>query len=292
MRRPIALLSCFLLVPAVSFAGSRAKEIHISLSSYLYRGVFDARYDNDYAPVHYSALPGTRAWQTLSLEGGGGTGLALSIVYYFNKRMGIRISAGRSRFDIEGANSPYNVFLKYTSTQPPDYKPRVATYERTLSWGRTEGQIKTTFATLGLEMRRELSRVFQAAISAAAGVYQVSGEFSPLGYSRYTIGGHGVLFPWNDIVYLKIPESVVPGLNLGAELTASLGGGMFIWLRGAYDLVGRVSEVPVIERAVDYDFGTPVAGEDLASISKVLALKKLRFSPSAVCLGAGLGFGF
>jgi hypothetical protein len=152
--------------------------------------------------------------------------------------------------------------------------------------------MRTLSATVGLEFRHAFSRVLQGAFSLSPGIYRVWGEFSPLGYTKFWLGGHSVLFLLNDLVYVKIPASFKPGLNFGAELTVALGRRLFLWCRGGYDLVGRIRKVPTVDKAVDYDYGSPVQAEDLAKISTTLALKKLRLSPSAVFIGAGLGIGF
>jgi len=292
-RRYVGLFFGFLLVPAILSGGGKSdRQFRLTLSSSLYRGVFDTVYVNNYTPTDYSALPGTKASQSLSLQGAGGTGISFSVVYYLTKCLGIRFSAGSSHFGIKGENSPYEMVLKYRSMMPPDYQPRDITHEYTLPWGRTEGKLKTLFATAGLEFRHEFSRILQASVSVCPGLYRVWGEFSPLGYTKFWLGGHSVLFVFNNLVYLKIPASLRPGLNLGAELTVGLGSRLFLWFRGGYDLVGRIGKVPTVDRAVDYTYGSPVQNEDLADISSTLALKKLRLSPSAVFVGAGLGIGF
>jgi len=288
----VSLVLSFLL-PALAWGAERpARRFSVSFYPFCYFPTFDSAFDHAYVPGPLDALPGSGASQVLTLQGAGEAGLAFALGYRFNELLGVRLTVGRAESGIKGENSPYVVIMKYVSRQPPSYEPKECTYESTRPWASTSGKLKTLSAVVGLEIGHDFSRLISGAATVGAGLYRVWGDFGPLGYTTAWLGGHSVLMMDNDLLFLKVPASWKPGLDLGAEVALSLGRGVVLSLRGGYSFVGKLKVVPVLDRVVSDPYLSPASPEEVSEIAAVLSLRPLRLSPSAFRLGVGLGIGF
>lgn len=292
LKKAWAFFFC-LLITGLSFGSTTDyKKFRISIYPSLSLGSFNTEFSNFYIPDLFSALPGTAASQVLSLQGAADAGIAFGFCYYLNESLGIRIAVGRLNSGINGEKSAYEVVLKYISRPPPSYEPREFTYDGSREWVPTEGKLKIMSATCGIELRHSFSSHFQGAGTLGAGLYRVWGEFGPLGYTNFWLGGHSVLYVEDYLVFLKVPAGLKPGLNFGAELMILVGNGVFLSLRGGYDLIGKITTVPVVDRVLNYTYLNKALPEEFSKIMAKLSLQELRISPSTYSLGIGLGVGF
>jgi hypothetical protein len=286
-----SLLAFFLALPS---RGVAEPDRRFSLAIYpsYYFGALDSTYAHAFIPGPIAALPGSGASQVLALQGSPEAGLAVGLGCRVNEFLAVRLTVGRAAVGIKGENPDYSFLIKYASRQPPVYELREYTYDGSRSWVPTSGKLKTLSAVIGLEFGHDVSRLIRAEGTLGAGLYRVWGDFAPLGFTTAWLGGHSVLMMENYLLFLKIPAGWKPGLDLGAELALSVGGGVVLSLRGGYRFVGAMTVVPVLDRVLYYSSLNPAIPDDVSEVAAALSLGPLRLSPSAFRLGLGLSIGF
>lgn len=181
------------------------------------RPSLDASYAHAFVPA---LLPGNGTGsgsQTLSLRGDRSSSGSLVASFFPGRVFGIQVLGAAFTTGLGGSNTPYRVVLNYTSRQPPDYAPRPATYERQTSWPDTTGELEERILAVNAVVRFHPAAGLTVAVSAGPARYWVDGRAASLGYTKFTLGGHGVLFPYEYRLDLDFERTAAWGFDAGVE---------------------------------------------------------------------------
>jgi len=138
----------------------------------------------------------SRAHQVLNVEAGPGCGIDLGVNVYFNRVFGVQGAFTATSANLSGANGDYDTFLRYVSSQPPDYQPREYTYEQSTPWARTTGTLAyRSFAVGGVLRWRTATGRTSGTLAGGVDVDWFTGGIESLGYAQFILGGHSTLFP-------------------------------------------------------------------------------------------------
>jgi len=156
-------------------------------------GTVDVAYE---PPMRLGGTPlESRARQILNVEAGAGYGSDLGVNVFFNRVLGLQSAFTATSANVSGMNGDYATFLRYISSQPPDYPPREYTYEASTPWAPTTGTLGYRSLAIGGVVRWH-SATGRAGGTLAGGVDidWFTGEIESLGYTQFILGGHSTLF--------------------------------------------------------------------------------------------------
>ncbi|MFB0565700.1 MAG: hypothetical protein ACETWK_08495 [Candidatus Aminicenantaceae bacterium] len=292
MRKSTSLLISifFIAFSILNAEEEKKKSFEIFAFANVNFSAVNTTYQNNFELDFDAAKPGSYASQILTLQGKAREGFNAGFTYFMSEKFGIKFSLNYSRNLLSGENSPYKIYLKYISIHPPDYVPHEVTYDETYDWLTTQGNLKTFSFFTNLQYRFVISKNTTASFSAGSGFYRVYGNFNPLGYSEFWLGGHGVLFSEHYLVMLKIPSSGKIGFNTDFELNFRLSKNFSFAAKLAYNLCGNISIIPVIDKVLFYPYLGKVAENKLSKIKDQMKLKSLKINPSFLSLNFGIKY--
>lgn len=157
-------------------------------------GTLDVAYE---PPMRLGGTPlESRAHQVLNVEAGAGCGIDLGGNVFFNRVFGIQGTFTATSANVSGTNGDYDTFLRYISSQPPDYQPREHTYEQSTPWAPTTGTLGYRSLAIGgvVRWRTATGRV-GGTLAGGVDIDWFTGELESLGYTQFILGGHSTLFP-------------------------------------------------------------------------------------------------
>ena len=157
-------------------------------------GTLDVDYE---PPMRLGGTPlDSRAHQVLRVEADGGYGIDLGVNVFFNRVFGVQGAFTATSAGVGGANGDYDTFLRYISSQPPDYQPRRYTYEQSMPWAPTTGTLGYRSLAVGgvVRWRTESGRV-GGTLAGGVDIDWFTGELESLGYTQFILGGHSTLLP-------------------------------------------------------------------------------------------------
>ena len=153
--------------------------------------------DVDYAPpMRLGPAPlESSAHQVLRVDADGGHGIDLGVNVFFNRVFGVQGAFTATSADVGAANGNYDTFLRYISSQPPDYQPSEYTYEQSTPWAPTTGTIGYRSLAVGgvVRWRTDSGRV-GGTLAGGVDIDWYTGELESLGYTQFILGGHSTLF--------------------------------------------------------------------------------------------------
>ncbi len=205
-------------------------------------------------------------------------------------RLGLRAGLGYGRIPLGGGNPPVLIHLDYTSMQPPDYTPRRVVQDLFIPWDETAGCLRNASIHIGLDYSVPVFGRAVASFSAGGIADLFSGEFSPLGSASYWLGGHGVLFSEQYLVFLKIPAAWKVGAEAGIDLAVRIPPRISLLIRISYLLMGKRSLGLDVDKVLYADSRQPVDAGKFLTIENNLALNPLCFDLSAFSMSAGIRF--
>ena len=212
------------LIGAVSAPALAAGQIELSagtgLSTLPRETTYESRYEPPFGLVERSGV----AAQVLTIDPDRAALVWASLGWFPARHLGIEGRVDYRRSSLSGANSAYQVSLRYVTRQPPDYIPREAVYDRVQEWPDTSGHVGQLTAAGAVVLRAGNPGGGTARLLAGAGITSVSGRLEPLGFSSFALGGHGVLFPEERLVSARIARTTAAGVAAGAEFAVPLGG--------------------------------------------------------------------
>lgn len=179
-------------------------------------------YRSEYSTPFMYGQDFSAASQILTLEGRRSLGVSVAFNYFPHQNFGLQILLDYFKSTIEGENDPYELSFEYTSYLPPDYIPREETYESSLDWPDTEGYIKHLSLCLNGISRFKIGKNVFASLSAGLSYHSISGMASSLGYSKFWLGGHSVLFSENFQFEFSFEPASKIGINVGGEVSIDL----------------------------------------------------------------------
>jgi hypothetical protein len=283
------LFAAILSAPLAGFAGrGDSPRFDLFVAYGLVTAGGATTYQNSYDPHPEYEIPGSFARQTLAIEPASGGRFSAGGTWYFRRSLGIRPAFLSESRPIGGLNSPYECLYLYTSMAPPDYTPVETGYARQLGWPSTEGRIREWSGRLELVWRLPVSSAFEIVLSGGPSITSVSGRLHPLGFTEFQLGGHGVLFVEDYLVYLRLPAQTKIGAAFGVEASLRLSGHFWFRLGAGYRLIGSYEATPEIDKVLYYDSLEDVAAETAELVEDRFHLQALRLSLSRVFFGAGI----
>jgi hypothetical protein len=176
-------------------------------------------YRSEYSTPFMYGQDVSSASQILNLEGRRSLGVSVAFNYFPHQNFGLQILLDYFKSTIEGENDPYELSFEYTAYFPPSYIPQQVTYESSLNWPDTEGHLKQLSLSLNGIGRFIIEENISASLSAGLSYFQVSGRASSLGYSKFWLGGHSVLFNQNYQFEFSFEPTSKIGINVGGEVS-------------------------------------------------------------------------
>jgi len=157
-------------------------------------GTLDVAYE---PPMRLGGTPlDSRAHQVLNVEAGAGCGIDLGVNVFFNRVLGVQGAFTATSANVSGMNGDYDTFLRYISSQPPDYQPREYTFEQSTPWARTTGTLGYRSLAIGGVVRwRAAAGRIGGTLAGGVDIDWFTGEIESLGYTQFILGGHSTLFP-------------------------------------------------------------------------------------------------
>jgi hypothetical protein len=169
----------------------------------------DGTLDSSYEPplrLGSSALE-SLAHQVLNVEAGAGYGFDLGANVFFNRVIGVQGAFTATSANVNGTNGSYETFLRYVSSQPPDYQPRENTSESSTAWAPTTGTLGYRSLAIGGVVRwRTTAGRIGGTLAGGVDIEWLTGELDSLGYTQFILGGHSTLFSVTHRVRVRPPE--------------------------------------------------------------------------------------
>lgn len=229
----VAASAAVLLVSGSAFA-QLSLEINVGYGTYV-SAWKDAAYIHAYSPRFLYGTAVTSALQTLRLNadaaGSGSFGLTL-----FSGRFGIQIQYHEFDPAVSGWSSTHEASVTYTSMQPPDYTPTQFTQNSSTLMPEPSGQLNEKAFSLNAVYRLPLPGWFSLDLSAGLTWFNVQGEIGVLGYWKYWLGGHSVLFSENYQMAMHIETFNRIGGNAAATLNWHMGSNAALWIEARWFL--------------------------------------------------------
>ena len=290
------LVTTLLIFPSLLQAGQAedAKSESIEIFSFfnLRFGSVDTAYMHSYILDFSAGHPESFASQTLTLQDRTSCGFNAGVSFPLHRSLRFKLSVNYSRSLLKGENSPYQIHLEYISMPPPNYTPIKIISDHSLEWTETQGSLKTLSFLLNLEYAHALSKNMTVSFSAGGGLYWIFGDFNPLGYTEYWLGGHSVLMSEYYLLMLKIPSSNKIGINVDMGLAHRLSKKLFIAANIAYHLCGDLSIEPSLDYALYRCSLDRIDESKLNQIQNDLDFGPLEINPSFFSLNIGFKYRF
>jgi hypothetical protein len=240
--------------PRVEIRGAWAILMPVS------NGTVDSAYE---PPMRLGGTPlESRAHQVLRVEAGAGHGLDLGANIFFNRVFGVQGAFTATSADVAGSNGDYDTFLRYISSQPPDYQPREYTYEQSAPWARTTGTLGYRSLAIGGVVRwRTTTGRIGGTIAGGIDIDWLTGEIDSLGYTQFILGGHSTLFSVTHRVRVQpLTGERLVGPYLGSDVHVAINDWIAI-MAGVHVRLASFRAVPIqVVGLVDPDENTWVPG--------------------------------
>lgn len=245
-------------------------------------------YAHDFPIGFSSSLPGSRGYQTLTIEPKWGPGILGGLSYLISDSVGLKLNLSYGRCKLGGENSPYVAHLEYAVATPPDYVWRSYSDDISTEWMPTEGRLESVALSLNVQYRFRLSSGVSAAASAGPGLICSFGRFNYLGYTHVWTQSFGI--PWMDdyLLMMKLPAAWTLGLNMDFELSFRLSRLVSLAARISYLASKRPNVVPVIDKVMVYDTLEEADPQTATRTKNELSFGPVKLNPSAFSLGVGL----
>ncbi len=183
------------------------------------------------------------AGQAVALERLRSTGWEAGVDIYPTRHFGLQVGLSYRWQDLGGVSGPYNLTLRYTSRQPPDYTPQSFTKQSSTTWPDLAGVTRQRTLTVNTVVATRRTGAVQASLSGGIAVVTVSGEGESLGYTAFSMGGHAVLFSDEYQLSFAYGPRTVVGWNAGGGIDVAIGSHASLLAGLRYQSAGRV-EIP------------------------------------------------
>lgn len=252
----------------------------------------DTSYRHQYTTPFLYGQDVSSASQILTLEGRRSLGVSLAFNYFPHENFGLQILLDYSKSTIEGENTPYQLSFEYTSYLPPDYIPRQQTYESSLDWPDTEGYIKHLSLSLNGISRFKIGKEVFASLSAGLSYHSISGRASSLGYSKFWLGGHSVLFNENYKFEFSFEPASKIGINVGGEVSIDLSEMVCFAVGYRYFYCSPILSDIHLEEIINEDEIIITLKESFEQVEEHMNLEPAEINPSFMLIHIGLKFKF
>ena len=183
---------------------------------------FATTYTSTYSPPFLYVEHTSTATQTLPLDAGKGPGLWLGVERDLGAHVGLQLSGHYGAVDLSGVAGQYDLTMRYTSRQPPQYQPIEVTVQRSEAQPAAEGRLKTLAVALDLVAWADLGSRGRLGLSVGPAWLHAKGRAQSLVYTEYHMGGHSTTFPQDYLVSFEFPADAL-GLDVGGFVDVDLG---------------------------------------------------------------------
>ena len=269
-------------------------KFEVALSLGLASTRLDTLYSTRYStPFDAESVNMSSASQTLVINGRNGLAIGGSISYFPGKSFGIQVLADYFSSSLYGQNEPYKISFKYIGIDWPYPTPVERTVESSIPWPDTEGKLHHLTLSLNSIVRFEAGRTAAFYLSAGLSYFRMWGEIASLGYSKYWMGGHAVLYSEHARLRASLESAHKIGGNAAIGVKTNIFKSMFLFLEGRYfycpKMGLKITPTQILNQEEIY---MPSALESLSRIGEIMNLTPLRLNPSYVGIRAGLGVQF
>ncbi len=291
--RAAAVLAAGAIFTAFGGLGARAEgrpvpsRFEVSVLWGSNRPALDSTYVFAFVPTLFGEKGTGSGGQSLTLRGNRSDSWSVAAAFFFDKTFGIEVLGTAFSTGLSGANSPYRIVLNYISRQPPFYTPTPATFERQTAWPDTSGEVKEKVLAVNAVVRFRPARVLAFAVSAGPAGYWVDGRAASLGYTKFTMGGHGVLFPYEYLLDLEFERTSVWGFDAGLEIALDLAPHISLAAEARWFAAGKIR--------VPFSFalhGDPLSYFPIDLGAEGIPVVPVEFDPGLFRISAGLKLRF
>jgi len=254
----------------------------------------DTLYSTRYStPFNTESVNMSSASQTLAINGRSGLAIGGSVSYFPGRSFGIQVHTDYVSSSLYGQNEPYKISFKYIGIDWPYPTPVERTVESSIPWPDTEGEIHHLTLSLNSIVRFEAGRKAAFYLSAGLSYFLMWGEIASLGYSKFWMGGHAVLYSEHARLQASLESAHKIGGNAAIGIKANIFESMFLFLEGRYFYCPKMDlKITPIQILNQEEIYMPSALESLLRIGEIMNLTPLRLNPSYVGIRAGLGVQF
>jgi hypothetical protein len=273
------------LAGVLAFASLGRPASHIELGFTLGRNIpsFAGTYNHKYAPQFLYGTATGVAGQDLTITSRRAQGLGGELTFFFHPHLGVQLLVDSYSSNLKVTSSLYHVLLHYVALQPPDYVPKIYTFERKDRWPDGSGIYKNFLLGLNALVRIKSRAPVSLDISSGMAYFRMSGEISSLGFTKFWLGGHSVLFSETYEVKMILSPVGRIGADFGAALNISLGRYFVLSLDARLFCALAASPDIKFELIPDVRYTTEIDPVTILSIP----VGKLRVSPNFRRLAAG-----
>ncbi len=242
-------------------------------------------YIHRYVPPFFNGtLVGSATEQTLDVSAESAGNAVPKAALFFGKRIGVELSMAGFESSIWGSTTPDRVSVTYIAKQPPDYVAREYTVGSETPIPPPEGSLRTRAYSLDLVWRLGEPDGFAVDLSGGLSLLRFDADLKSLGYRRYWLGGHSVLFNTLSLLRLETEAATRLGANLGIAAAVRLAPALAVFAE-ARAVFGPETGLPVRFSFVEGGEGDYPGPSDLTGLS---AAAPFKFDPSFWTLGIGL----
>jgi hypothetical protein len=291
----LSLFLGFLIASASPvFAADPQSKFEMTLSLGSVSIHLDTFYSTRYStPFDTSSLNVSSASQTLTIKGRRGLSFGGSVSYFLGRSFGIQVLADSFSSALYGQNEPYEISFKYIGIDWPYPTPIERTVESSIPWPDTEGKLHHLTFSLNSIVRFEAGRTAAFYLSAGLSYFLMRGEIASLGYSKYWMGGHAVLYSEHARLQASLESAHKIGANAGIGVKANIFNSLFLFLEGRYfycpKMGLKITPTQILNKEEIY---MPSAMEPLSRIGEIMNLGAIKLDPSFLGIRAGLGVQF
>jgi hypothetical protein len=266
---------------------SHAQQVEISFGSGIATAAGDTTYDSSYEPLFPGVEHTGLATQTLLLDAQRAPLFWAGIDWLPSPHSGFAVRVDYRQLPLAGANTPYDISLTYVSRPPPSQEPTEFTFEKSVDWPPTDGELRQLTASVGIVAHAGRAGGAGARFFGGLGFTNLRGTLAPLGYTSFLLGGHSVLFEEQALVTAELESTTKIGLSVGAELHAPLGG-RAAFTAGVRYFYPQTMEVPVIPTGLVEGAPEPVRQISVEELQRVLDPAPLTIRPTTFDITIGL----
>jgi hypothetical protein len=266
---------------------SEAQQVDLAFGSGIATAPGNTNYESRYEPLLPNVEHTSLATQTLSIDPRPAPLFWGGVDWLPSPHSGFAARVEYRRLPVSGLNTPYDVSLTYTSRPPPSGEPTALTFEQSLDWPETDGELRQLTVSVGVIAHAGRPQGAGVRFFGGMGFTNVRGTLAPLGYTSFLLGGHSVLFEDHAQVTADLESTTKIGLSLGAELHAPLGG-RAAFAAGIRYFLPQTMEVPVVPTGLVEGAPVPLREISAAELQRVLDPAPLTIRPTTFDVVAGL----
>lgn len=264
-------------------------EIYGTFDLPSFKGEYSYTYSPPFSPGAYLSSSELSLNYRTKNKNGFGSG----INYFFSGNFGVRVEMNYWRAPLEGESSKYKIFLQYVSMLPPSYNPRLISYHTDMDWEPVEGDFRRFNTSVNLLYRLKMRNGIGAEIMAGF-THEISKlDLKSLGFTKFWLGGHSVLF--GETYEIEFSSGSIKDFGLSG------GGGLSIPLMEHLDLSFgfryfhfpvRFASIELLEQENRGETIDRLDLDDLKAIKYLMKLPLIQFPHSHCSILASLRFKF